>query len=267
MRDRPCGRLRLRRHELHGLAVDEEAGAEREHARAAEAVLEGDDVLLDADDGAAEAVLGELDDEVALGFDLGDHAAPARLPVAGEHVARRSGRGRGRRGMSRAPVEANGLRRGRRHVGRRRRRCAPGATGRGSCAESRSIHAAPANATAPRPRTPTGCRTARATRPSAIGPRPSPRSMAALAVPDAAPRCDGVAVAKIAEKNAGVLKATPTAMTATPTISPAGAGQSATRPRPSADRRERGGRRAEATAGGRAPGRRRSGRRRRRRRR
>jgi hypothetical protein len=36
-------------------------------------------------------------------------------------------------------------------------------------------------------------------------PRPSPMSIAALAVPDAAPRCDGSAVAKIAEKKAGVL--------------------------------------------------------------
>ena len=46
--------------------------------------------------------------------------------------------------------------------------------------------------------------------------------MTALAVPDATPRCVGDAVAKIAEKNAGVLKATPTARTAAPMMSPAG---------------------------------------------
>src|SRR3954468_1111532 len=61
-----------------------------------------------------------------------------------------------------------------------------------------------------------------ATRPKRIGPRPSPMSIAALAVPDAAPRCDGSAVAKIAAKKAGVLNATPTAATAAPRIRPGG---------------------------------------------
>src|SRR3954468_12363604 len=73
-----------------------------------------------------------------------------------------------------------------------------------------------------------------ATRPKAIGPRPSPMSMAALAVPDAAPRCDGSAVAKIAEKKAGVLNATPTAATAAPRIRPGGEGHAAARGRPAA---------------------------------
>src|SRR5215207_3734747 len=61
----------------------------------------------------------------------------------------------------------------------------------------------------------------RATRPSAIGPNPRPRSMNAEAVPAAAPRSPGVAVAKIAAKNAGVEKVTPTAITTTPVSRPA----------------------------------------------
>ena len=73
-----------------------------------------------------------------------------------------------------------------------------------------------------------------ATSPSRIGPRPSPRSMAALAVPDAAPRCEGAAVAKIAEKKAGVLNATPTAATAAPSSRPAGDGHDAARTSPTA---------------------------------
>ena len=71
-----------------------------------------------------------------------------------------------------------------------------------------------------------------ATKPSRIGPIPSPRSIAALAVPDATPRSFGAALAKIAEKNAGVLKLTPTARTAMPTNAPDGSGQSAASTRP-----------------------------------
>ena len=46
--------------------------------------------------------------------------------------------------------------------------------------------------------------------------------MKALAVPAAAPRSDGLAVAKIAAKNAGVVNVTPTAITTAPVISPVG---------------------------------------------
>ena len=48
-----------------------------------------------------------------------------------------------------------------------------------------------------------------------------------LAVPAAAPRSDGLAVAKIAEKNAGVLNATPTAVRTVPAIIPPGVVQAA----------------------------------------
>src|SRR4051794_3510702 len=73
-----------------------------------------------------------------------------------------------------------------------------------------------------------------ATRPSAIGPKPRPMSMDALAVPDAAPRSLGLALAKIAEKNAGVLNVTPPATPTTPASSPAGVGQTAMIARPAA---------------------------------
>jgi len=59
-------------------------------------------------------------------------------------------------------------------------------------------------------------------------------TIAALAVPDAAPRCDGSAVAKIAETKAGVLIATPTSAMTAPRIRPGGEGHAAARRRPAA---------------------------------
>ncbi len=53
-----------------------------------------------------------------------------------------------------------------------------------------------------------------------MGPRAIPRSKNTLAVPDAAPRSPGFAVAKIAEKNAGVLIVTPSAKIAAPRTIP-----------------------------------------------
>src|SRR3954447_23183559 len=77
-----------------------------------------------------------------------------------------------------------------------------------------SVHRAPAAAIAAPTPMAHGMPNWPATRPKPMGPRPSPMSIAALAVPDAAPRSDGSAVAKIAEKKAGVLNATPIAATA-----------------------------------------------------
>jgi hypothetical protein len=57
-----------------------------EHTLRAEPILEGDVLLVDGDDRAAEPVGSNFDDEVALGGDLRNGAAPAGLPVAGEHV-------------------------------------------------------------------------------------------------------------------------------------------------------------------------------------
>src|SRR3954464_10213837 len=91
------------------------------------------------------------------------------------------------------------------------------------------VHSAPAAAiAAPTPMAP-GMPNWPATRPRMMGPRPTPSSIGALAVPDAAPRWDGWAVAKIAEKKAGVLNATPTAATAAPSIRPGGEGHAAAR--------------------------------------
>ena len=53
-----------------------------------------------------------------------------------------------------------------------------------------------------------------------MGPRAIPRSKNTLKVPDAAPRSPGFAVAKIAEKNAGVLSVTPSAKIAAPKTIP-----------------------------------------------
>ena len=58
--------------------------------------------------------------------------------------------------------------------------------------------------------------------------------MKALAVPDTAPRSAGPAVAKIAAKNAGVLKVTPSAVTAVPTTMPSGVLHVAATVRPAA---------------------------------
>ena len=92
-RRRP-GRRRLggdaRRGQRHGRAVDEEAGSEPEALGAPAAVLEVDDVLLAADDGAHEPRAGVLHDEVLLGLDGGDGLLlRARVD---EVVVRRTGR-------------------------------------------------------------------------------------------------------------------------------------------------------------------------------
>ena len=112
--------------------------------------------------------------------------------------------------MSRAPVEANGW------AGFDR------ATTRLCAGRVQSVQIAPAPATAAPTPNAHGIPNPSATSPSAIGPSPNPRSMTALAVPEATPRCVGDAVAKIAEKNAGVLNATPIARTAAPMMSPTG---------------------------------------------
>ena len=84
------GRLLPRADEHDRAAVDPEARAERIGADLAEPVLEVDDVLLAADDGADEAGTGVLDDQVALGLDL----RARLLDGAGMHevVVRRTGR-------------------------------------------------------------------------------------------------------------------------------------------------------------------------------
>ena len=86
VRMRPAGCFAFGATSDDGLAVEQEAGAEREQPVLAEAVLEGHDALLEADDGAAEARGHLFDHEVAHGLLLGDDLASCRPPVAGEHV-------------------------------------------------------------------------------------------------------------------------------------------------------------------------------------
>ena len=66
-------------------------GAEREEARATVAVLELDHARAHADDRAAEAVLGDLDDEIAVGRHAPELALElGRQPVASTSVPYRS---------------------------------------------------------------------------------------------------------------------------------------------------------------------------------
>ena len=69
------------------------------------------------------------------------------------------------------------------------------------------------------------CRSA--TSPAPTGPPARPRSSAMLAVADAAPRSSGPAVAKIAEKKAGVLPTTPVAVRTDPASTSSGVDASA----------------------------------------
>ena len=82
----PCRCLRRGGGERHRFAVDEESVTEREHAPSSEAILERDRSLVGGDHGAAEAVGGELDDEVAFHRHGRDDASALGSPVAGEHV-------------------------------------------------------------------------------------------------------------------------------------------------------------------------------------
>jgi hypothetical protein len=84
------------------------------------------------------------------------------------------------------------------------------------------VQALPASATPAATANVHGIPALRATTPSRIGPAPRPRSRNALTVPEAAPRSEGGTEANTAEKKAGVLKETPTAITATPAVMPSG---------------------------------------------
>ena len=79
-----CGHGRV--HEHDGLAVEQETAAEREQPQLAEAVLEGDDVLLHPHHRAAEPGGGLFDDEVSRGFLGRNPGAAGVTPAGGEYV-------------------------------------------------------------------------------------------------------------------------------------------------------------------------------------
>src|SRR5690606_6014070 len=90
---------------------------------------------------------------------------------------------------------------------------------------SRMVQALPASATPAPTRNTVVMLPLCATQDRRRGPAPSPRSRAMLKVPAAAPREERVAVAKMAAKKAGVLRATPAPSRTAPVSSPIGVAQ------------------------------------------